>query len=448
MSFTPENDLRTERAGVGLSSADGAGGSLSVNAAWAVLGNIVFVIGRILVIVVLTRFFPSDNVGQVLYAMAVVTPLSFLVNMELRSVFVTDTRNEITISHCLTSRIISNVIFFFCLLVICGISLSADPRQSGVIILLVGAIRAVESLADIYLAVLQKYEQMKRWSISQGLKTTIVLLWVVVMPLWTGNIIWMLLGWLITTILVVWFYDRPQAQKFMPVQMHWDIAALGRLVQRGFPLGLFVTLAMLNQQVAQYFIKHELGYAQVAYFGVLILFVNGATAVQNGINQAILPRLAMYYAAGNGQFGRLLAKALGLSWLVMSLVLVVVWLGGELILRLLFGDEYARYADLFLIVMVACSVLLTAMILGDAVVACHRFKSRLMAVALGLLVNVAICQQFMGTYGLATAAWAALVSSTTIAVICELVLLIAVARGKKKFPDYAPDTQSGNSDFS
>jgi O-antigen/teichoic acid export membrane protein len=101
-------------------------------------------------------------------------------------------------------------------------------------------------------------------------------------------------------------------------------------------------------------------------------------------------------------------------------------------LRFLFGGEYARYAGLFLIVMGACSVLLTAMILGDAVVACHRFKSRLMAVALGLLVNVAICRQFMGTYGLETAAWAAFISSTTITVTCGLVLLMAITRGKNK----------------
>ena len=188
MSFTSKNDLKTGQGGIGLSSAGGVGGSLSANAAWAVLGNVVFVIGRILVIIVLTRFFPSGDVGQVIYAMAVVTPLSFLVNMELRSVFVTDTHNEITIGHCLTSRVISNVIFFFCLLLICSLSSSVDPRQSSVIILMVGSIRAVESLADVYLAVLQKYEQMKRWSVSQGLKTIIVLLWVAVMQIGRAHV--------------------------------------------------------------------------------------------------------------------------------------------------------------------------------------------------------------------------------------------------------------------
>ena len=69
-----------------------AGGTLSTNAAWAVAGNLFYAGGRFLIVVILTKHFASEQVGRVLYALAVVTPLSYLINMELRSVFVTDTK--------------------------------------------------------------------------------------------------------------------------------------------------------------------------------------------------------------------------------------------------------------------------------------------------------------------------------------------------------------------
>ncbi len=50
--------------------------------------------------------------GAVLFALAVVTPLSYLVNMELRPVYVTDARGWVSASHCLGVRLVSNCFVF------------------------------------------------------------------------------------------------------------------------------------------------------------------------------------------------------------------------------------------------------------------------------------------------------------------------------------------------
>ena len=88
-----------------LDSAGFAGSDPS----WAMAGNIFYVAGRFLIVLLMTRYFPSHQVGRVIYALAVVTPLSFLINMELRSVYVTDTTGLLKPGHCLTSRLISNL---------------------------------------------------------------------------------------------------------------------------------------------------------------------------------------------------------------------------------------------------------------------------------------------------------------------------------------------------
>ena len=57
--------------------------SLFTNTAWAVSCNLIYAGGRFVIIVLLTKFYTSSQVGQVALALAIVTPLSFLFNMEL-----------------------------------------------------------------------------------------------------------------------------------------------------------------------------------------------------------------------------------------------------------------------------------------------------------------------------------------------------------------------------
>jgi len=414
-------------------SGGGSQRSLSKNSAWAVAGNIMAAGGRFLIVVVLVKFLPSEKVGQALLGLAIVTPLSYLINMELRLVLVTETKEQISVGHYLTTRLVSNVILAIFLLVLCAIQRERWGWEKNAIILLVGAIRAAESWTNIYLAVLQKHERMKYVAISGGLKVTLVLAWAAAMSLLTKQIHLVLLGWPGAVLLVGWFFDRRFASHFSDVRPHWDKSAFSRLVRLGFPLGIFVAVAILNQSVAQYFISGMLSDSAVAYFGCLGSFVIGAQAIQNGVNQSVLPRLARYFVQTRAEFWKLLGKVLALSWLVMGIGLILVWYQGELILRLAYSGEYAQYAGLFFLVVLAGCILLTGMILGDAIIACQRFKSRLLAVVLGLIVNVLICWLFIGRYGLAAAVWAAVISSGVTTLTCAGVLVIA-ARSKVDQP--------------
>ncbi len=403
---------------------------LSVNTAWAVLGNLAYVGGRIVIVVLLTRQFTSVEVGRVLYALAVVTPLSYLINMELRPVFVTDTHSHIKPGHCLASRLVSNTILMAVLLVLCTVQWADWNWERCIIILSAGAVRGSESWADVYLGVFQKCERMRLWAVSQVSKTVLVLLWVVFMPFWTDNINWMLAGWLAATLLVILLYDRVYAGRLVRVKLRWELTIVKRLICLGFPLGVFVTLAILNQQVAQYFIEHELGYSAVAYYGVFMMYVSGMTTVQNGVNQAVLPRLAQYFGKNKRQFLKLLGIVLGTSVLVMVAGLIMVGWQGRAILRILNGEEYAKYASLFFLMICAGCLLLVGMILGDAIIACHRFKSRMVAVGVGLAVNVIVCWRYVGDYGLKGAVWAAVLSAMVTTLVCGAVLISLFVRGK------------------
>ncbi|MBN1765874.1 MAG: oligosaccharide flippase family protein [Sedimentisphaerales bacterium] len=402
--------------------------SLSVNACWAVLGNIFHSGSRFLIYIIIIKYFTSDRVGQFDYALAIATPLAFLINMELRTVLVTDARGQFHAGHCLSTRIMSNMIYIIFLVILALAMRINGSRQEMELLVLAGFIRIVESWADIYLGVLQKNEQMKRWAISQITKTTSVLVWALFISRFTDNISSILVGWLVITVMVIVLYDRVQAGRFGSCRLIWDRDKTNLLIQKGLPLGVFVTLAILNHQVAKYFIAPILGKAQVAYFGALMNFVFGAMAIQNGINQSLLPRLSRYYTESIKEFKRLLWRLLGISSLAMLAgVLGVLW-QGEFILRFLYSPEYAQNVNLFFPVVLAGCLILLGMILGDAITACHRFKSRMIAMAAGLAVNILICWLCISRYGLKAAVWAALISSGITTFICLIVLINVMKR--------------------
>ncbi len=405
--------------------------SLTANAFWSAFGNLLYSVGRILIVIILTKRFSSDTVGELIFALAVVTPLSFLVTMEVRSVYVTDTKNLFTPGLCLTTRLISNGVFIILLAIICGFSMESWGWHKAALILLAGLVRSAESIGDVYLGVLQKAEQMKCWAVSQTAKTTLVLISVVVMTFVTREIIWLLAAWLAATILVVCLYDCRVAGRLERIRLCWDRAIGGELVKRSLPLGFFFFITSFNANVAPYFIEHHLGDKMVAYFGAMMMFVNGAAAIQNGINHATLPRLARYHGDNSIKFWGVLGKVLGISWLGMLIMAAAVFWQGEMLLRVVFNSEYAVQAPLFTLIILSGCMILTGMILGDAIVACQRYKSRMFAVAMGLGTNIIVCEYFIDDYKLKAAAWAIMAAATVTTLTCAIILVVVAIKPKR-----------------
>jgi len=404
--------------------------SLTANALWSAFGNLLYSIGRILIVVILTKRFSSDVVGELIFALAVVTPVSFLVNMEVRSVYVTDTKNHFTPGLCLTTRLVSNGAFIVLLAMVCWVGLDGWGWHKAVLILLAGLVRSAESIGDVYLGVLQKAEQMKCWAISQTAKTSLVLISVAVMTFFvTDEIVWLLIAWLGATVAVVWLYDCRMAGKLERFALCWNRTVVGELMKRSLPLGFFVAMTSFNANVAPYFIEHHLGDKMVAYFGAMMMFVNGAAAIQNGVNHATLPRLARYHGEVSVKFWSVLGKVLAISWLGMLVMLAVVYWQGEMLLTVVFKSEYASQAPLFTLIILSGCVILTGMILGDAIVACHRYKSRMTAVAMGLATNIIVCGMLIDDHGLKAAVWAILAAAAVTTLMCAVVLAgVAIQR--------------------
>ena len=390
---------------------------------WGMFGSLSYALGRFAVFILLTKYLPVQQVGQFVLALAVVTPLSFLVNLELRVVYVTDTSARIHAGQCLAFRLITNGVFLIVLLLVgWGLSYYWGWEKSTTL-WLVGLVRCGESIGDIYLGVLQKKEWIKQFAVSQTLKTVGVFFWSWLILVLVADLRWLLVGWFMVVVLAVWFYDRPWAQKITPVRCDWSRRLAYELLKLAWPLGLLITVTSFHESVARLFLEHFHSDKEVAYYAALTMVVAGCATLQNGINQAILAPLARYANQAMAKFWKLLGGVLLLSWLAMALALLLVWWQGKWILQRLYNPGYAQHVDVFVIVVLAGGFLLSSMILGDAVLACRRFRSRLFAVIIGLAVNIIGCSLTVAKCGLAGAAWSALAASATVTLICGFVLV-------------------------
>lgn len=405
--------------------------SLRGNVVWSVLANIIYGAGRICVIVLLTHFFSTQQVGQVLFALAILTPICYFLNLETRSVYVTDAQRTFGAGDFFTLRLFSSAVFLTLVIAALSVLYSKSPWQSLAIIFFLAGLRISEGIGDVYLGVLQKGERLKEWAISQMLKTACILTSMFLLSITTSNVVWALAGWTGATLFITLTYDRSRAGRVIPIRLDLKGTTLRDLIRRAFPLGMFVTVAILNQQVGQYYLKVKFDFSAVAYYGVLLMYVSGMTTLQNGINQAILSRLASRFADSLGRYWLLLGRVIGVSFLTTLVATVLVAWQGRRFLGWLHGPEYAEFSREFGIVILFGGLLLIAMTLGDAVVAAQRFKSRLMAAVAGIVTHILGCAVMVPKLGLMGAAWSAVASAVMSAVICAVVLVvISIYRNK------------------
>ena len=401
---------------------DQPGKSLKANTAWGVLANALYALGRMLVFILPAKFLPPADIGHYALALALVTPLSYLCNMDLRLVWVTTPPGGPDFGFFVACQRLGNLLFGLALLLVMAWAYFTQPPFTVTLIAFLGLVRIVESWANLHLAVLQKAELMRKVALSQFLKTMLLLAWMAGVFKLQQGLILIIAGWYGVFLLIYRVYDRRQAATLVSVQPLLDQAVMRRLLSGAFALGVFLALTTLNDGLGRFFIKKWYPEEQVAFFAGITYFLTALILLQSGINQSVMPRLSRAFDLDRPHFRRLLLKLLAGAWFMTLIQLLLALFVGRELLLLLYQPAYAQYAWLLPPAALAGGLYLTAMVLGDAITAARRYRSRMFAVALGVSVNFTLCALLVKPYGLAGAVWALAASALAIATACGMAL--------------------------
>jgi O-antigen/teichoic acid export membrane protein len=226
-----------------------------------------------------------------------------------------------------------------------------------------------------------------------------------------------------------------QAYKVRP---HWAIRTLGRLTWLALPLGLVMTLVNLNLNIPRYFVERYLGERELGIFAAMAYIMVAGVMVVTALGQAATPRLSKYYAEQNGaEFGALLLRLVGIGALLGIVGTLVSSVAGQEILTFLYGPEYAKYPDVFLLLMGAAGVYYVASFLGYGMTAARYFRAQAPLFTFIVCVSVIACLWLVPAAGLKGAAAALLIAAAvqlcgSLAIVMYALYVLPTKRRKER----------------
>jgi O-antigen/teichoic acid export membrane protein len=208
-------------------------------------------------------------------------------------------------------------------------------------------------------------------------------------------------------------YDLPAGARLLEtgVRARWVRIDLVRLMRLSLPLGVTAMLISLSTMIPRYFIEHFRGEQELgAFVAMTSLTVVGGTVV-NALGQAVSPRLARYYAAGDrASVRRVLVGVVGLAVVMGGAGVAVAMVWGRQILTALYRPEYAEHVDAFTLIMVAAGFSYVAALLGHAMTSARLFRVQMPLFAGVAAAALVACAGWVPANGLIGAAQANVVT--------------------------------------
>ena len=390
-------------------------------AKWLVGGNFVFAFSQWVILIFFARMTNQENLGQYALALAIVTPIFAVGNLQLRPLYILDVNSEqkYTYTHFYYLRLICSFIALACCLV-----LGLFFNVSILVLLLVGLLKFFESYSDIIYAYYNAHDQTKLISKSLFLKGTLSVLAVAVglylFDFYTALILFLFVY------LVVWLViDNLYIQKTQEIKkMSLDLG----MMKSAIPMGISLGIVTLQSNIPRLFLDQYASIEAVGIFTVLSYFIIVGSIFINSICQYLSPRLTHAWNHNRAYFKKLLSMALLVAGGLGLIAIFLSYFMGEFVLNLVYGAEYVAYTDAFVLTMVAGFILYLATVLGYTLTAIGFIKQQVYLFSIVLIFSVLVSYLCIPEYGIIGGIYTLMVSYL---VQCVLSLLVVLFRLKE-----------------
>jgi O-antigen/teichoic acid export membrane protein len=414
-----------------------AGPTLRGNFLWALAGNLVNGACGWGLYVVLARLGTPEMVGLYAVGAAVVTPIGLLGDLHLRATLGTDARRQFPFCDYLGLRC-ATLLGQFVLVPLAAV-VAGYPEPTVAVIVAVGVARSLESLFDLCYGLLQQHERMDRVTRSLLLRGPLTLALVAAAVALThsalGGVAALCVGRAVAllghdlpvsaAVLRASGGDEPLATRLWP---RWHGPSLARLAGLTLPIGVVMMLIALNASIPVLVVQHVCGPHDVGLFSALVTLTGAGALIATAAGQAISPRLAAHYAAGElAGFRALLRNAVLLAAGVGAAGVIGALLVGGPFLRLVYGPEYAAHTDLLAWLMGALALDYATSLLGWGILATRQFGRYPLPYLLTTAVAAVAAGVLVPRFGLLGAAWAVCVVNLASVAVLGCILALALA---------------------
>ena len=401
--------------------------SVRANFAWTMASSIIFQTCQWLIIVTLAHSAGSVAVGRFAFALAVTTPPLLFAANNLRVALATDARSEFRFVDYLILRVVSLTV------ATSGIAVLAfalcRTRAAALLIMLVAIAKCFDLISDTVYGLLQKYERMDRIGVSRIIQGILQVFAINVAFRLTGSLLSAVAVWAVTSGVITFSYDLRStllAVRRHPAEIAWGGARRCATRVRGLftkclPLAGTIVLGSLVGSVPVYALEHWRNSGEVGVFAAQIRLVAAIGLCFAALADVATPRLARYYAGQQAEFHRLARRLLLIGAGNGLFAVVGTALAGGMLLRLVYGPQYADVGLAVLLVLAMAGNLVAP---AAAASAAHRYGILLVAGVAQLVVTGGVAVALTGRLGTAGAATGLVVGQ----VAYTGLLLVAIRR--------------------
>ncbi|KAF3890654.1 MULTISPECIES: oligosaccharide flippase family protein [Nostocales] len=423
--------------------------SLRHNFSWTFIGNAIYAACQWGMLVVLAKLGSPEMLGQFTLGLAITAPVIMFTNLQLRIIQATDAKRQYLFGDYLALRLIFTGLALF---LIVGVTFTAGYRwETSLIILLIGLAKAFESISDIFYGLIQQHERMDRIAISMTIKGLLSLCFLSLGVYITGNALWGTIGLAVAWAIVLVSYDiqsgalmlkgLPKTLQseisgirdlFVVIKPRWHLETQRQLIALSLPLGIVMMLISLNSNIPRYFIERYLGERELGFFAAVAYLMVAGGIVVNALGESANPLLAKYYVAeDSAAFRSLMFKLLLISVLLGGAGVLVALVAGKQVLSLLYQSEYAKYADLFVWLMLVTAINYMSSFLGYGMTAARYLRIQIPIFVVVTAISAIVCFWLIPTMGLLGAAIALLLSGVVKVIISSGVIIYALHKLQK-----------------
>ncbi|WP_228142019.1 hypothetical protein [Acinetobacter baumannii] len=266
--------------------------SLLNKAKFLLSGNILFAFSQWLILIFISHFSDNEAVGAYTYALALVTPVFMLTNLQLRPIVVA----EFNLNSNFNYKSYFSLRFYSIFLAILVSFLLSFLSTSNVwkVVLLLGCIKALEAISDIIYAYYNAQGKTKLISLSLTVKSLSLILIFGSLLYFYNLLNFGLIGVIliyVLTLLLIDFRNIGLNKKYF----YLNIVDFKNIIILALPLGISVMLVALQSNIPRFFLEKFFNLESVGVFSVFYYFIIVGGIVINSICQFISPKFSILF---------------------------------------------------------------------------------------------------------------------------------------------------------
>ena len=376
---------------------------------WLTTSNIIGSLSQWCLLIILVKYFSTEDVGYFTYGMALSAPIFMLSDMQLKSVLIVEPSGEndnfrtyqlirfITTTLATTGLIIYSFLF----------------REVNWIIMVVIIYKASESLNDILNGYLQKIDKMVWMSKTTICKTISTMSTTFFITLLLRNVVMSLLVLVIFSLIFYIIINR-YIVKIVSLRFSPQMSDIKDIIRKSFPLGLSVFMGSYITNYPRLTIENVLGPEMLAYYGSYSYLAIGLFQIHIPIQIFLRQRLSVCHQQNNIRHFANMVRMAVIGFVLLGLFFYFLFvLFGDSIICLVYNDTYNQQSGVLFWLIVSETILSVTNVLSIAVLSFNVYTRQAIVSALSLSIVPILSNSLILKYGLYGGCYISIIAAFT-----------------------------------